>query len=131
MKDCWFFRSLLILAALQGLAGTWLVWLLLLRSPENRLLPLLTPRPDPSSSEIVDWERPGALAGSLRRAHFAVGEPLTVEDLVRGLLALESGAASPPLSPQERRALPALLVELRQQLDTLFQLQQQRLALEQ
>lgn len=76
-------------------------------------VPLLLPSDPPGSLHM-----PNADTQAIRARAVSVGEVLTIEDLVRVTLALETGRAAdvglddlPPLSDEERAALKAVLLE--------------------
>jgi hypothetical protein len=97
-------------------------------SPPGRLLlPLLGAGDSPMA-----LQRPGGGHDTARLKAAALGDYVTVEDLVRGALALQKGSASgvPALEPSERARVQEILQRAAEHRDALFQAEEALLAAE-
>lgn len=89
--------------------------------PSVRLIPLLGPGESPA-----ELQRPGGASQVLRSRVAGIGEYLTIEDLIRGALALEQGKLSAPsLTEIERRHLKALLEQASAHRDELLAIEEE------
>ena len=86
-------------------------------SPSRVQVPLLLPADPPGSLHA-----PGADERAIQARALAIGEVITIEDLVRAALALEAEGAEglPPLSEAERAELSRLLARAREHRDALM-----------
>lgn len=86
-------------------------------SPARVQVPLLVPADPPSS-----LHSPGADERAIQARALAIGEVVTIEDLVRGVLALDSETPQglPPLSEAERAELRQLLARASEHRDALL-----------